>query len=121
MDKRKVLIYIAGRYSGNIQENIRKARQAAIRLWELGYTVFCPHLNTIHFENDCKCNYEDYVKGDLVILERSDALLMIEGWEDSKGAIREYEFAQAQNLPIFLNIEALEVWFNGKTTVHDES
>ncbi len=67
-----MIIYIAGKYTGKnrkeIDENIEKACKAAIKLWEAGHTVFCPHLNIAHFEEDCKCTYEQYIKGDIEIL-----------------------------------------------------
>ncbi len=115
MNRRDVLVYISGQYSGDIAENIHKARLLAILLWELGYSVFCPHLNTIHFENDCKCKYQDYIDGDLTILKRVDAILMMENWEQSRGAIIEQNEAAFQGIPIFLNIRELEIWFSSKT------
>jgi len=108
---RDVVVYISGKYSGKdyeeIDNNIKKAREAAIKVWELGYTVFCPHLNTIHFEVDCSCEYEDYLEGDLEFLRRSDVLLLLDNWQDSKGAIREKEEALIAQMPIFYNIEEL--------------
>jgi hypothetical protein len=96
-----MIAYISGKYSGNIEENIENARKVAIELWEKGYSVLCPHLNTIHFELDCKCTYEDYIKGDLELLARCDAIVMLQGWNGSKGAVREKEFAQSLGMPIY--------------------
>ncbi|HOX54629.1 MAG TPA: DUF4406 domain-containing protein [Candidatus Omnitrophota bacterium] len=117
MNKRKILVYVAGKYSGEISGNIHAARETAIKLWESGFSVFCPHLNTIHFEKDCKCRYNDYIMGDLEILERCDVILMLDNWESSQGATREHEFAQSQQIPIFYKIEDLERWYNEKPTV----
>ena len=117
LTKRKIIVYVAGKYSGDISGNIHKARQTAIKLWELGYTVFCPHLNTVHFEIDCKCQYDDYILGDLEILERCDVILMLDNWESSRGAMSEHEFAELKKIPIFYKIEDLERWYNEKPTV----
>lgn len=97
MNLRKKIVYIAGAYSGNVEDNILTAREAAIKVWELGFTVICPHLNTAHFDKDCKCRYEDYIEGDLQILERCDILLMLPNWHKSKGATEELRFVEALN------------------------
>lgn len=96
---REVVIYLSGKYTvGNVDENIQKARKKAIELWELGFTVITPHLNTVHFEMDCKCKYDDYLTGDLEILRRCDAIYMLEGWGDSPGAREELKYAEENNL-----------------------
>ncbi len=109
MSLRKVILYIYGPYSGDINRNIDEARKTAIRAWEAGFTVICPHLNTAQFETDCKIGYEDYVSGDLEILRRCDALLasttdrsrMIQ----SAGAMQEEGLAKADGIPVFATIE----------------
>jgi hypothetical protein len=96
-----MIIYLSGCYSGNIDENILAARKIAIELWERGYTVLTPHLNTIHFEKDCKCKYEDYIKGDLELLARCDVLVLMPNWIDSNGAKEEKEYARSLGMPIY--------------------
>lgn len=96
-----MLIYLAGKYSGDIDRNIQNARQIAIELWEDGYYVFCPHLNTAHFEIDCRCTYENYIRGDMDILLRCDAVVMMPEWRGSEGANMEYSLAVKHNIPVF--------------------
>jgi hypothetical protein len=96
-----MILYVAGPYSGAVKENIARARAAAITLWEAGHGVLCPHLNTQHFENDCGCAYQDYIRQDLRFLARCDALVMLEGWEESNGARTEHSFAQELGMPIY--------------------
>jgi hypothetical protein len=43
-----------------------------------------------------------FLSGDLVLLERCDAVFMNEGWEKSIDARREMEYSMNTNLPIFL-------------------
>jgi len=98
--KRSEVVYISGPYSnggGTIEENITRARKVAIRYWEMGYTVICPHLNTINFENDCKLDWEDYVEGDLELIRRSDIIIMLAGWGNSAGATTEHAEARRLN------------------------
>lgn len=100
-----MLIYPAGQYSAptheGISANIAVARKYAILLWEAGHVVISPHLNSAHFEVDCKCVYEDYLRADFKIIARCDALFMLPGWEQSKGACREKAYAESLKLAIY--------------------
>src|SRR6185437_11842970 len=119
---RKAVVYVAGPYSGpsydpnsyyDVNKNIMFAREFAKRIWEAGAACFCPHANTIHFQVDCKCSYQDYIDGDLAILSRCDALFMLPTWQYSKGAKIERDFASEKKLPIFYDFENLKLWIDG--------
>lgn len=101
------VIYLAGPYSGDIDGNIQRARALAIEVWRAGLFCLCPHLNTIHFEKDLDMDSQEYVKRDLWILARCDALLTIPGWEHSEGARQEVSFCLANQVPVFHSIDAL--------------
>lgn len=92
------VIYVAGPYRAKTEweliENIRRSEKAAIKLWQEGWAVICPHKNTAHFGG--LLNDESFLTGDLVILSRCDAIYMCKGWAESAGA-RE-ELALAKNL-----------------------
>ena len=84
-------IYIAGPYSADTeiqrQKNIDQARDAAAELYRLGWAPFCPHTMTAYFDDDFPdIKREAYLKTDLAWLECCDAILMLPGWEDSRGA-----------------------------------
>jgi hypothetical protein len=96
-----MLIYIAGKYSGDVDNNIQTARSVAVKLWELGHAVICPHLNSAHMEDDCAATWQDYLDGDFNMIARVDALVMVEGWEDSKGANQEHAYALELGIPIY--------------------
>lgn len=40
-------------------------------------------------------DYEDYMKLSLCLLEMCDVIYMMEGWDDSKGALLEFQYAKA--------------------------
>jgi hypothetical protein len=96
-----MLVYVSGRYSGNVDENIAAAAEVAVQLWERGHAVLCPHLNTAHFEKFCKATYEQYIAGDLDMISRCDAIVMLVGWEDSRGAVIERDYATDLGMPIY--------------------
>ena len=93
------LVYIAGKYRANtewgLEQNIRQAEDAAIKLWQQGYVVFCPHKNTAHFGGVCPDSV--WLDGDLEILKRCDVIYMLKGWRNSKGATAELELAKKLN------------------------
>lgn len=111
MTARDIVVYLSGKYSGDVEENLKTARAKAIRLWEQGYTVLTPHLNTQNFEVDCLCVYDDYIAGDLVLLSRCDVVYMMEGWEESSGAKIERDYAKSRNIPIVYNDLELQQQF----------
>jgi hypothetical protein len=100
------LVYVAGPYRGKdrteVAGNIYRARMVGIKLWEMGHAAIVPHLNTSHFEEDCKAGDERYLSGDLEILARCDAIVMTPDWERSSGARNEHAFAIARKIPVFV-------------------
>lgn len=102
------LIYTAGPYTGKtyseVDDNIKKAENVSIQLWKKGWAVICPHLNTCHFEiyeGVAGIDYHTWIKGDLLMLEKCDAIIMCQGWENSKGSIGELELAKKLGIEIF--------------------
>ena len=94
------LIYIAGKYSGEtyseINNNIRRAEDASIKLWARKWAVITPHLNTAHFEKYEKVggvDYNTWINGTMEILKRCDAIFMLNDWAQSEGSISEHQFA----------------------------
>lgn len=96
-----MVIYLAGKYRGDIDANIKAAREIAIELWEAGHTCISPHMNTQNFERDCNLPEREYIKRDLQIVARCDAVVMIPGWHDSEGAKDEWAYAFRNGIPIY--------------------
>ena len=101
-----MLVYVSGPYSAGtdegITENIERARGVAIALWDKGHYALTPHLNTAHFERDCKADYRQYMAGDLAMLSVCDAMVMVPGWETSAGAREEWGLAKNIGLPVYV-------------------
>lgn len=85
------VVFVSGAYRGNVTENIEKARQVAIKLWQMGYVALCPHMNTAHFDGICDDSV--WLAGDIELLKRCDAISMVDNWQHSEGAKIEYEIA----------------------------
>jgi dTMP kinase len=98
----RMLLFVSGPYSGDVDKNIEIAEKVAIDVWEAGHTAFCPHLNTAHFEEKSNVPYERYLAGCLETLVRCDAIVMVPGWEDSPGAKVELDFASSHGIPVYV-------------------
>lgn len=89
------IAFISGPYRGehpaDIVENIRRAEECAKKYWKLGYTVICPHLNTMLFDGILPD--EVWLWGDYAILARCDIVVMMQNWKMSSGATREHDLA----------------------------
>lgn len=101
-------IYVSGRYSSDDHSakvaNIRLAFEFAVRLWRMGWGVFCPHLNTAFMENR-KIDYESFMKFDLLMVEKCDAIFMLPNWTESPGAQRERRHALTYGKVVFYNLQ----------------
>ena len=100
-------VYIAGAYTAadylGVEDNIAAARRVAAQLASKGIGFFCPHMNSAHFEAITPDVPPDFwYELDLRFLDACDALLLIEGWEDSKGSRAEKEHAEKRGMPVFV-------------------
>lgn len=82
-----------------VDANIAVARRCAVQLWEQGHAVICPHLNTAHMERDCRLDHGAWLAGDFKMIARCDAIVMLPGWEESKGARMEEGYAKSLDIP----------------------
>lgn len=110
------LVYVSGKYRAatllEILQNIAGAWQDAAEIWRMGACAICPHMNTAGFSEifgkESIISGEQCIQGDLVMIFRCDAIFMREGWEESKGANQERDFAEEHGIPIYYTLSALE-------------
>lgn len=101
------IVYIAGPYGDAggylaIDRNIANARDAANWLVINGIGFLCPHMNSAHFEAiRPEVPVEFWYEMDIRLMAICDAMLIIEGSDNSRGVAREaVEFAKTGR-PIF--------------------
>lgn len=103
------ILYIAGPFSAPpfepdplhaVNINIEQASRAALAAWQLGWCVICPHKNTQGFQH-VNIPPEVWYQGDAEILTRCDAILLLHGWESSRGAVFEAALAKMLEIPVF--------------------
>ena len=94
--------YIAGPYrSGTVYgivENIRRAEAVAIKYWQLGYAVICPHKNTALLDGLLPDRI--WLDGAIEILKRCDVIVLMKGWINSSGSRAELEIATKLGLEV---------------------
>lgn len=112
------VIYVAGPISPSngrtMLDNINQARQLAVEVWRVGAYPFTPHLNSTDGVLRGMVSGSDIYLADLAMLERCDAVLLMEGWETSRGANYEVAWADYKDKPVFYSIEQLERWLDGQ-------
>lgn len=105
------VIYVAGKYNDKNhferRENVNYAARYAKELWKKGWAVICPHKNTNNFEY---LNIDvDWVKRDLEIVRRCDAIFMTPTWKDSSGSKKELYVAQENDLDVYFDLNNVPV------------
>jgi hypothetical protein len=107
-------IYIAGPYSADnvmdVLKNIRNGINISYEVFTKGYAPFCPWLDFYYVLADKpgKLTLNDFYDYSLAWLKVSDAILMTGDWQNSKGSMKEWEYAKKNNIPVFYNIDELE-------------
>ena len=100
-------VFVAGPYSDIkpefITKNVDNAKTCAVWLWDHGYYVFCPHLNTAGF-HILTSQGEDIFKAFCFRVIRSgliDLIVLLPFWKTSEGTMHELAFARNLEIPIF--------------------
>lgn len=109
-------VYVAGAYSGYIMDvasNIRKGRRMCIDLVLSGYNPYCPW-NDWEWAVVADIPIEAFQRVGIAHLLKSDCVLLVPGWEDSKGTRREIEIAQEMGIPVFESMTELHTWREAK-------
>lgn len=113
---RMAVVYIAGPFSGadgwEVAENVHRAERAAREVARLGAAPLTPH--SIGARMNGTETYEYWCAATLEMMRRCDAVLLVDGWGRSRGALGEMEEAQRVGLPIFYpgepGMRALAAW-----------
>lgn len=97
------VVYIAGPYRAStpweIEQNIRRAEEVALEVALSGAMPLCPHTMTRFYGG--QATDEFWLAGTMELLRRSDAVMLVEGWQDSAGTLAEVDAADDLALPTF--------------------
>lgn len=95
--KKPLKFYLSGPIT-NDPDYVKHFQEAAKKLRNLGHQVLDP---TVWTRENVKLDYEEYMKLDLAMLEVCDAIYMMPGWSNSRGALRELERAIELGLVVY--------------------
>lgn len=108
------IVYVAGPFRAantwEIEQNIRRAEALALEVWRHVGPAICPHTNTRFYQGAAPDDV--WLNGDLAILDRCDAVILVEGWERSSGTRAEVAWAQEAGVPVFQSLPDLLLWKN---------
>ena len=90
-------IYISGPITG-IKDYLERFENAEKYLTSRGYTVINPAKVNGMLPQDT--DYEEYMKMSMCMLDMCDYIYLLKGWQESRGANREYGYALAKDKTI---------------------
>jgi len=91
-------VYLSGRMTGVENHNFPAFHEATRKLRNMGFTVFNPAETD---NGDTSQSWEYYMKIDVQEVAKSDAVVVLPGWEDSRGAREEVKLADLLKIPVF--------------------
>ena len=113
-------VYVAGPYSSDnvitMLNNIRDGMRAGVEVLLAGFSPWVPWHDFHHqlmLRDGEQLSVDDYYQYSLSWLEVSDAILMLPGWEKSRGSVAERNHAKELGIPVFYSISQLKA-ANGK-------
>lgn len=117
------VVYVAGPFRAKdaweIEQNIRRAETLALEVWRAGHAAICPHTGGRYYQGAAPDDM--WLKGDFAILERCDAVLLVEGWQNSSGTLQEVEHAEGCGIPLFKSLDKLNEYLGkGKPKSRDD-
>lgn len=89
----KCIVYLAGPMTGIPDYNRNAFFAAEKQLQDMGYTVLNPAYTPDGLE------YDDYLSIGFAMLDCSDAIVLLRGWERSEGAALELQRAKSMQKP----------------------
>lgn len=94
-------VYISGPMTGHAEMNYPAFETAAKQLRALGYVVVSPH----ELNPQAGLCYEDCMRADILALLLCDAVALLPGYENSKGANLERRIAEVLGMKVALYSE----------------
>lgn len=102
-------MYLAGKMKGLPDLGRKHFRSTEIALVDSGHIVLNPGVLPLGMPE------EKYLPICLAMLMQADAVLMLEGWQDSAGAVIENAFATYLGKRVYFEGECEELWNGGVT------
>lgn len=104
----KPVVYVAGAYTAKnpalIEKNIERAKAVGLQVRAMGCVPLVPHIAILPASD---LSWDLAMQECLEILSRCCAVLMTEGWSESRGARLEHDMAKDWGIPVAHSLEEL--------------
>ncbi len=90
-------VYIAGPMSGYENHNFPAFHNKAAELHEMGFEV----VNPADINSGMMLSWSDCMRADIQELVTCDGIVLLDGWEKSKGATLEHHIAERLEMKIY--------------------
>lgn len=120
------IVFVAGPYRGDgsasaIKKNIARSQVFQRALAEAGIAAYSPNIHDAHWDKLDTVEARKSLKkvSPFILKEIASALVVMPGWESSKGTLEEIAIAKKRNIPIFFpkdatDLVAIKKWNNQK-------
>jgi hypothetical protein len=106
--EKKLRLYLAGPMTGHPQFNYLEFQRQA-KIWrDRGYEIESPAES---FNGETGLPREIYINNGLNLIEKSDGVLCMKGWENSPGARLEVQYARETGKPCYDAEMIIPTWF----------
>jgi hypothetical protein len=107
------LIYIAGPLNGDGVQYITHLKKMILmgeEIRNLGVTPCVPGNDFLSGLVNGEMDIFHFLQGSMDLLVHCDAVMLCEGWKESRGCLNEIMEANNRNIPVFDNLHDLESW-----------
>lgn len=80
---------------------------AECKIQELGHIAVNPLKVGFHLPKDFR--HQDFMDIDMAILKKMDAIVLLEGWECSKGCTQEFSYACRNDMKVYYDLDEIPV------------
>ena len=91
-------LYVSGPITGT-KDYLKKFKEAEEVLKGKGHSVINPA--AVNSMMPVDTTYEEYMKMSMTMLEMCDGIVLLDGWQGSRGANREYGYALGRDMEVF--------------------
>jgi hypothetical protein len=103
-------VYVAGAISSDNLlksfDNIRKGIKLSVEVLKAGFAPFSPFID-FQFSFVEPISLQEYYDYSLSWLCKADAMILVPGWENSKGTLAEIARAEELDIPVYYSMEEL--------------
>lgn len=110
-------VYVAGAYSADnvlgVFENMRRGIKLSIQVRKAGFAPYSPWMDFQYYLSQDATNrftIENCYEYSMEWLRVCDAVLLVPGWEGSKGVSEEIDVARELDIPVFGHLAGLIEW-----------